>query len=84
MGAQGLTPPQNVATPSAAANRLPSRTDSPTNAFRMLDAANRGYVTRADVDQIPGFVGFDSADANRDGILTPEEFATAWKLYSSQ
>jgi hypothetical protein len=65
-------------------NSLPTRSDSAANAFRMLDPSNRGYITRADADRIPGFQGFDSADADRDGHLTPQEFANAWKSYSGK
>jgi Ca2+-binding EF-hand superfamily protein len=53
-------------------------------AFRTLDSANRGFVTRAETDRIPGFTGFDNSDIDRDGHLTAEEFATAWKFYSGQ
>ena len=64
--------------------RTPSRSDSAATAFHSLDPANRGYVTKAETDQIPGFTGFDNADVNRDGHLSPEEFATAWKFYGGQ
>jgi hypothetical protein len=64
--------------------RVPTRADSALTAFRSLDPSNRGYVTRAEIDRIPGFTGFDNADANRDGQLSPDEFATAWKFYSGQ
>ena len=99
MGTQGLTPAvpatqtpvaPNLA-PAAPANQLttgrsgiPSKSDNAITAFRSLDSANRGFVTRAETDRIPGFTGFDSADTDRDGHLTAEEFATAWKSYSGQ
>jgi predicted lipid-binding transport protein (Tim44 family) len=60
----------------------PSRTDNPLTAFRALDPMNRGFVTRADTDKLSGFTGFDNADTNRDGQLSAEEFATAWKNYA--
>ena len=50
----------------------------------MLDSSNRGFVTRADTDRVPGFMGFDNADTNRDGQLSPEEFSNAWKFFSGQ
>ena len=74
------TPPANATTGTG----IPSRSDTANNAFRTLDPTNRGYVTRADMDRVPGFVGFDNADANRDGQLSPEEFSKAWKTYSGQ
>jgi hypothetical protein len=100
MGAQGMTPTVPATqqspgapnlTPAAPATRqptgrngIPSKTDNAITAFRSLDSANRGFVTRADTDRIPGFTGFDSADVDRDGHLTAEEFASAWKFYSGQ
>jgi hypothetical protein len=76
----------NAAASGAAAppGTLPTRSDTPLNAFRMLDTSNLGFVTRAETDRVPGFVGFDNADTNRDGRLTSEEFANAWKFYSGQ
>jgi len=50
----------------------------------MLDPTNRGYVTRAETDRIPGFTGFDNADTNRDGHLSADEFSAAWKSYGAQ
>jgi hypothetical protein len=100
MGTQGLTPAvpgtqQSPATPNltpaapatrqpTGRNGIPSKTDNAITAFRSLDSANRGFVTRAETDRIPGFTGFDNADADRDGHLTAEEFAAAWKFYSGQ
>jgi hypothetical protein len=63
---------------------LPTRSSTAAEAFGMLDRAQVGFVTRADTDRIPGFVGFDNADTNRDGQLTREEFANAWRSYSGQ
>ena len=76
-GNQPLNPP-------LANTRLPTRSDSATNAFQTLDPTNRGYVTRTETDRIPGFTGFDHADTNRDGHLSADEFSTAWKFYSGQ
>ena len=50
----------------------------------MLDGSNLGFVTRAETDRVPGFVGFDNADSNRDGRLTPQEFSNTWRFYSGQ
>ena len=63
---------------------VPTRSSSSAEAFGMLDRGQVGYVTRADTDRIAGFVGFDNADTNRDGQLTKEEFANAWRYYSGQ
>jgi len=63
---------------------VPSRSDTAATAFRSLDSGNRGFVTKADTDRIPGFLGFDNADTNRDGQLDATEFANAWKFYSGQ
>lgn len=98
LGTQGLTPatpttqpvPPTLAPASPATqqptgrNGIPSKSDNAATAFRTLDPANRGYVTHADTDRIPGFTGFDNADIDRDGHLTAEEFAAAWKFYSGQ
>jgi hypothetical protein len=70
--------------PGLANTRMPTRSDSATSAFQSLDPTNRGYVTRAETDRIPGFTGFDNADTNRDGHLSPDEFSAAWKFYSGQ
>jgi hypothetical protein len=64
------------------AMRTPARSDDAQTAFRALDPTNRGFVTRADTDKISGFLGFDNADADRDGRLTPEEFQNAWKFFA--
>jgi hypothetical protein len=81
--ASGLAPPQAPA-PASGRGGLPTRSDSAATAFRALDSSQRGYVTRADTDRVAGFVGFDNADRNRDGQLSPEEFHDAWKFYAGQ
>ena len=69
---------------NAAPGSVPTRASSAGEAFTMLDRGQVGYVTRADTDRVPGFVGFDNADTNRDGQLTKDEFANAWRYYSGQ
>jgi len=50
-----------------------------------LDWEHRGYVTRSDVNQLPGQVsGFDQADRNRDGRLNMDEFQRFWQGYESR
>ena len=66
------------------AGGTPTRMTSSTEAFGMLDRSRQGFVTRADTNRVPGFMGFDYADVNRDGQLSPEEFANAWSFYSGQ
>lgn len=63
----------------------PSKTELSASAFDKLDINKRGYVTRADVGQLPGFdTAFRQADANNDGRLTQDEFERAWALYGQQ
>jgi len=86
-GGQGYAPVPTAPTISGAGQPVPdarmlSRSDSAATAFRALDPMNRGYVTRADTDKISGFMGFDSADTDRDGRLTPDEFYNAWKYFA--
>ena len=76
------SPPMSAARQPAPDARTLSRSDDPATAFRALDPMNRGYVTRADTDKISGFMGFDSADIDRDGRLTPEEFQNAWRFFA--
>lgn len=73
-----------MANPMPLPNTLPARDTSAAQAFSMLDRSQLGYVTRADTDRLSGFMGFDNADTNRDGQLSPAEFATAWRFYSGQ
>jgi hypothetical protein len=87
-GGQGYAPTPAPASPMTAAPgpvpdaRTLSRSDDPSRAFHALDQLNRGFVTRADTDKIPGFMGFDNADTDRDGRLTPDEFQNAWRFFA--
>jgi hypothetical protein len=86
-GGQGYAPVPTAPMITGAGQPVPdarmlSRSDSAATAFRALDPMNRGYVTRADTDKISGFMGFDSADTDRDGRLTPDEFYNAWKYFA--
>jgi hypothetical protein len=73
-------PPPQLARPPLA-ERMPSRVDSASDAFRRLDSTNRGYVTRADAARVPGFMAFEQADKDGDGVLSWDEFREAWKYY---
>lgn len=73
--------PGTATTPSGT---MPTRSDNAQSAFRMMDSANRGYVTRAEMDRLSGFSGFDAADTDKDGRLTSEEFSKAWATYEKK
>jgi hypothetical protein len=61
----------------------PSRSELPDAAFKKLDAAGKGYVSRDDAQQLEGFgAAFDRADANHDGRLDQDEFKRAWTMYA--
>jgi len=81
LNANGFGQPPTTA---IAPGTMPTRSSTSSEAFTMLDRGQVGYVTRADTDRIPGFVGFDNADTNRDGQLTKEEFANASRYYTGQ
>jgi hypothetical protein len=78
-------PATRPATPGASDAKpiVPSRSETADSAFRKLDAANRGYVSKDDVTQLSGFdQTFTQNDVNRDGRLTSDEFRKAWTTYS--
>ena len=83
-GSQGTTGQRNQGTSGTSgmsqgstSARMPARTDSADSAYKSLDASNRGYLSKSDVQGLSGF-NFDHADANHDGRLTRDEFSKAW------
>ena len=80
---------QSPAMPAAPANQSagkivpPSKSEAPDSAFKKLDPSSKGYVSKDDAAQVPGFdAAFQRADANGDGKLSPSEFNQAWSIYS--
>ena len=61
----------------------PSRSELPDAAFKKLDIAGKGYVTRDDTHELDGFDAvFERNDRNHDGRLDPDEFKRAWAMYA--
>lgn len=59
-----------------------TRADSSNEAFQKLDKQNRGFLSMADVAQLPSFGdAFANADRDADGRLDRSEFADAWAYY---
>jgi len=75
--------PATPADRTAAKPMTPSKAETPDSAFRKLDAAGKGYVSKDDVKDLSGFdAAFQQNDGNHDGHLTPDEFRRAWTTYS--
>src|ERR1700750_2972185 len=56
----------------------PSRSETADSAFRKLDPAGNGFVTRDQAKQMEGFdQAFQQNDANGDGRLSADEFQNA-------
>ena len=84
MSTPSATPPATTTAPAAttppptgSSMRMPSRTESADTAFRSLDSANRGFLSKSEVQGLDG-ISFDQADTNKDGRLSKEEFERAW------
>ena len=61
----------------------PGKSETPDSAFRKLDPSTKGYVSKDDAAQLPGFdAAFQRADADKDGKLSQSEFNQAWAIYS--
>ena len=82
------TPPSQMSPAAGAATTagvVPSKQEIPAMAFDKLDPGKRGFVTRTDTANLPGFESaFQQADENNDGRLSQDEFARAWAIYSLQ
>jgi EF hand domain-containing protein len=79
--------PAKTAVPAAAVDDAkpipPSRSELPDSAFKKLDGAHKGYITRDDTKELEGFDAvFQQNDGNHDGRLTPDEFKRAWSTYA--
>jgi EF hand len=77
--------PASPATASQPASKIvpPIKSETPDSAFKKLDPGTKGYVSKEDAAQVPGFdAAFQRADANGDGKLSPSEFNQAWSIYS--
>ena len=79
-GASG-TPSSTAGQQGQAARMNPN--EAAETAFRTLDSANRGYITKTETDRISGF-SFDKADTNSDGRLSSDEFSKAWSSQGSR
>ena len=81
--AQSPASAPSAASPSGNMIVPPSKAETPDSAFRKLDPNTKGYVSKDDAAQLPGFdTAFQRADADKDGRLTPSEFNQAWAIYS--
>jgi len=70
---------------AATAGVVPSKQEIPAMAFDKLDPGKRGFITRTETANLPGFESaFQQADENNDGRLSQDEFARAWAIYSLQ
>lgn len=79
------TPPRlHSPAPMTAMSQLPTPTESAVSAFAKLDSTQRGYVTREDIDRLPGSIPFNEADRDHDGRLDVDEFQRAWAGYGKR
>ena len=80
-------PQSNATTTQAMAEKpiIPSKAEMADAAFKKLDAAGKGYVTKEDTKGLTGFDNaFQLADANHDGKLDAAEFKNAWASYTGR
>lgn len=50
-------------------------------AFKRIDSDRNGYVSRVEARSIVASERFDAADANKDGLLDHDEYATLRSLW---
>lgn len=82
-GASSSTTTSTTTDMGSGSTLMPTKTDSADAAFGKLDSSGKGYITREQVKNLPGFDAmFDRYNAKRDGRLTRDEFAQAWSAYS--
>ena len=64
---------------------IPSKAEMPDAAFKKLDAAGKGFVSKQDTRDLNGFDNsFQFADENHDGKLDASEFRKAWANYTGR
>ncbi len=74
---------KSMAPATGARTAAPSKAETSDAAFRKLDSAGKGYVTKDDAKSLAGFdKAFQDNDANHDGRLTAAEFAKAWQEFT--
>ena len=62
----------------------PGKSETAASAFEKMDAAHKGFLTKAETAKLSGFdAAFDKADSNHDGKLSQSEFNVAWSAYTA-
>lgn len=62
---------------------IPNKSEMAESAFKKLDAASKGYVTKEDTSGLEGFDrAFRSVDTGHSGKLDLQQFKKAWAEYS--
>ena len=85
--ASAMTSPSSATTQALMSEKpiIPSKAEMPDAAFKKLDAAGKGYVSKEDTKGLSGFDrSFELADANHDGKLDASEFNKAWESFTGR